>query len=122
MLSRVFWRICAKSIDSKAVEEMLCKAAIALCMLEKEFSSFFFDIMSHVVMHLVDEVEICRHVHTRWMYPVERYLKTHKGYVQNIARREGSRAEGYAIVEALGFCTEYMQECMTTTQKVWDDK
>ena len=31
-------------------------------------------------------------------------------------------AEGYAIVEALGFCTEYMQEYTTTTRRMWDDK
>jgi hypothetical protein len=31
-------------------------------------------------------------------------------------------AEGYAIVEALGFCTEYMQEYTTTARRVWDDK
>jgi hypothetical protein len=31
-------------------------------------------------------------------------------------------ASGYAIVEALGFCTEYMQEYTTTTRRVWDDK
>ena len=56
-----------KSIDPKAIEEMKCEVAIALCMLEKEFPSSFFDIMSHLVMHLVKEVEICGPVHTRWM-------------------------------------------------------
>ena len=122
MLSRVFRRICAKSIDSKAIKEMKCEAAIALCMLEKEFPPSFFDIMSHLVMHLVEEVEICGPVHTRWMYPIERYLKTFKAYVQNRARLEGSMVEGYAIVEALGFCTEYMQEYMSSTRRVWDDK
>jgi hypothetical protein len=63
MLSRVFRRICTKCIDPKAVEEM-SEAAIALCMLEKEFPPSFFDIMSHLVIHLVEEVEICGPVHT----------------------------------------------------------
>ena len=31
-------------------------------------------------------------------------------------------AEGYAMVEALGFCTKYMQEFIATTQRVWNDK
>jgi hypothetical protein len=39
------------------------------------------------------------------MYPIERYLKTLKGYVQNKARPEGRMAEGYALEEVLGFCT-----------------
>ena len=64
LLSRVFRWICAKSIDSKAIEEMRCEAAITLCMLEKEFPPSFFDIISHLVVHLVEEVEICRPVHT----------------------------------------------------------
>ena len=81
MLSRVFKRICPKSIDPKAMKEMSCEAAIALCMLEKEFPPSFFDIMSHLIMHLMEEVEICGPVHTRWMYPIERYLKILKGYV-----------------------------------------
>jgi len=82
MLSRVFKRICVKSIDPKAIEEMRCEAAMALCMLEKEFLPSFFDIMSHLVIHLVEEVEICGPVHIRWMYPIKRYLKTLKGYVR----------------------------------------
>ena len=31
-------------------------------------------------------------------------------------------AEGYAMVEALEFCIEYMQEYTVTTPRVWDDK
>ena len=30
-------------------------------------------------------------------------------------------AEGYALEEALGFCTEYMQEFATTRRWVWDE-
>lgn len=56
------------------------------------------------------------------MYPIERYLKTLKGYVRNHAWPEGSMAEGYAMVEALVFCIEYMQEYTVTTQRVWDNK
>lgn len=122
MLSRVFRRICAKTIDPKAVEDMRSEVVIALCMLEKEFPPSFFDIMSHLVLHIVEEVEICGPVHTRWMYPIERHMKTLKAYVRNRDKPEGSMAEGYTIVQALGFCTEYMQEYTTTSRRVWDDK
>ena len=79
--------------------------AITLCMIKKEFLSAFFDVMTHLLVHLVEELDICGPVHVRWMYPMERYLKTLKGYVRNRARPEASMAEGYAIDEALGFCT-----------------
>ena len=70
MLSCVFKMVCAKSIDPADIEEMKGKAAIALCMLEKEFSPSFFYIMSCLVVHLVEEVEICGPVHICWMYPI----------------------------------------------------
>jgi hypothetical protein len=56
------------------------------------------------------------------MYPIARYLKTLKGYVQNKARPEGSMVEGYALEEVLGFCTKYIQDFTITRQRVWDDK
>jgi hypothetical protein len=56
------------------------------------------------------------------MYPIERYLKTLKGYVQNKARPEGNMAKGYALKEVLGFCTKHIQDFTTTRQRVWDDK
>ena len=96
--------------------------AITLCMIEKEFPPAFFDVMTHLLVHLVEELDICGPVHVRWMYPMERYLKTLKGYVRNRARPEASMAEGYAIDEALGFCTEYMQSYTVTSRRVWDDK
>ena len=52
------------------------------------------------------------------MYPMERYLKTVKGYVRNHARPEASMAEKYAIDEVLDFYTEYMQTYIITSHRV----
>ena len=93
-----------------------------MCMLEKEFPPAFFDIMSHLPYHLVEQLFHCEPVHTRWMYPFERYFKTLKGYVRNLAKPEGSIAQGYQVEEALGFITEYMTEYNITSRRVWDDK
>ena len=78
--------------------------------------------MMHFWVHLVEELNICGPVHVCWMYSMKRYLKTLKGYVQNRAGPEASMAEGYAIEEVFGFCTEYMQTYTITSRKVWDDK
>jgi hypothetical protein len=48
-------------------------------------------------------------VTTRWIYHVERYMKTLKSYVRNMARLEASMAEMYVKDECIGFITEYMQ-------------
>ncbi len=73
------------------------------------FPPSFFDIMTRLLYHLVDEVNTCGPIAIRWMYPVERYMKTLKTYVHNMARFEGSMAKGYIRNECLGFITEYLQ-------------
>jgi len=76
----------------------------------------------HLTVHLVEELFICGPVRTRWMYPYERYFKGLKGFVQNLAKLEGSIAQGYQMEEALGFVTEYMSEYNPTSRRVWDGR
>jgi hypothetical protein len=54
------------------------------------------------------------------MYPVERYMKTLKRYVRNMARPEASMVEGYLKDECLGFVTEYLQRFDVVHRRVWD--
>jgi hypothetical protein len=54
------------------------------------------------------------------MYPIERYMKTLKGYVRNMARPEASMAEGYVKEECIGFVTEYLQRFDVVQRRVWD--
>jgi len=37
-------------------------------------------------------------------------------------RPEGSMTKGYALEEALGLCTKYVQDFMAMRRQVWDDK
>jgi hypothetical protein len=96
--------------------------AESLALLEIEFLPSFFDIMTHLSYHLVDELDLCGLVTARWMYPVERYMKTLKGYVWNMARLEASMVEGYLKEECLGFVTEYLQSFDAVQMHVWDAK
>ncbi|KAE8663032.1 hypothetical protein F3Y22_tig00113123pilonHSYRG00118 [Hibiscus syriacus] len=77
--------------------------------IEKYFPPSFFDVMIHLMVHLVREVRLCGPIHFRWMYPFERYMKTLKGYVQNHHRLEGCIAEYYVAEEALEFCPDYFK-------------
>jgi hypothetical protein len=83
--------------------------ALTLVLLEWEFPPSFFDVMTHLLVHLMEELELCSPIHTRWMYLVECYLKTLKGFVKNKTRPEISMVEGYALKEVLGFNTKYLQ-------------
>ncbi len=80
---------CGSSNDGGFEKEM----AIALALLEQEFPPSFFEVVTHLLIHLVEELKLCGLVQTQWMYFIERYLKTLKGYVGNIE-------------EAIGFCIE----------------
>ncbi|KAE8672344.1 hypothetical protein F3Y22_tig00111843pilonHSYRG00019 [Hibiscus syriacus] len=77
--------------------------------IEKYIPPSFFDVMIHLMVHLVREVRLCGPVHFRWMYPFERYMKTLKGYVRNHHRPEGCIAECYMAEEALEFCSDYLK-------------
>ena len=42
--------------------------------------------------------------------------------MRNLAKPEGSIAQGYQVEQALGFITEYMSDYNVTTRRIWDDK
>jgi len=72
----------------------------------------FFDIMIHLIVHLVREIRLCGPVFLHWMYPIERYMKVLKGYTKNQYRPAASIVERYVVKEAIEFCSGYIQ---TTT-------
>ena len=121
-LSRVFRKLCGKTVNIADEVQLKEDATETICMLEREMPPSFFDIMSHLPNHLVEELFLCGPVHTRWMYPYERYFKTLKGYVRNLAKPEGSIAQGYQTEQALGFITEYMADYKLTSHRIWDDE
>jgi hypothetical protein len=96
-------RLCAKTIDPNMTSNLKQEATITFCFLEKEFPPSLFNIMTHFMVHLMVEVELCGLVHIQWMYPMERYRKSLKTYVWNMARPNGSMVEGYTMEEALDF-------------------
>jgi len=100
-----FNAICSKAIDPTKLDDLENEAAIVLCQLEMYFPPSFFDIMIHLVVHLVREIRLCGPVYLRWMYPVERYMKILKGYAKNPYHPEASIVEKYIAEEAVEFYT-----------------
>ena len=105
-----FNSICSKVLDPVKLDELENEAAIILCELEMYFPPAFFDIMVHLIIHLVREIKCCGPVYLRWMYPVERYMKILKGYTKNLHRPEASIVERYIAEEAIEFCSEYIEK------------
>ena len=104
-----FNAIYSKVIDPKQLDDLENEASIIICQLEMYFPPAFFDIMVHLVVHLVREIRLCGPVYLRWMYPVERYMKVLKGYTKNQYRPEASIVERYVAEEAIAFCSEYIE-------------
>jgi hypothetical protein len=90
-----------------------------VCLLECWFPSIFFNVMTHLVVHLVDELELCGPMHGRWCYGIERYMYVLKKYVRNHSKPEGSMATSYMYSEALGFLVEHLA-LYPGSWRMWD--
>lgn len=92
-ISRLFRKICAKTVDADMEAEMMKDVTEIQCTMEKELPPPFFNITFHLPRHLVQDLFLCGPVHTRWMYPFERWMKGLKDSVRNRAKPEGSMAK-----------------------------
>ncbi|XP_019156907.1 PREDICTED: uncharacterized protein LOC109153494 [Ipomoea nil] len=97
-----------KVVDADVLDALQAEVVVTLCQLEMYFPPSFFDIMVHLIVHLVREIKMTGPVFMRYMYPFERYMGILKGYLRNRYRPEGSIIEGYGSEEAVEFCTDYL--------------
>ena len=74
------------------------------------FPPSFFNIMTHLLVHLVKEIGILGPVFLYNMFPFERIFAVLKKYVRNRARPEGSIAKGYVTEEVIEFCVDNVDE------------
>jgi hypothetical protein len=119
-MCKVFCRICTKVYNPADFQSLEVDLDESMALVEMEFPPSFFNIMMHLSYHIIEELDMCGPVATRWMYLVERYMKTLKNYVRNMARPEASMAEGYIKDECIGFVTEYLQRFDIMEYQVWD--
>nr|GEW89631.1 hypothetical protein [Tanacetum cinerariifolium] len=85
---------CLHVLDHEKLEELQRDIILILCQLEMYFTPSFFDVMVHLVSHIVEEIKIVGLVFLRYMYPFERYMGLLKGYVRNRYRPKGSIIQG----------------------------
>ena len=105
-LCLLFNKLCGKVFDVKSLDKIEEEAVLILCKLEMLFPPSFFDIMVHLIVHIVREIRICGPVYLRWMYPIERYMKILKGYVKNQRHPKISIVQRYIAEESIEFCSE----------------
>ena len=110
-----FNAICGKVFETEKLEDLEHEGYVILCQLEKQFLRSFFDIMVHLIVHLVREIKLCGPVYLRWMYPFERCMKILKGYMKNPNRLKASIVQKYVAEEAMDFCQQYLSKVRLTS-------
>jgi hypothetical protein len=84
-LAKLFRWVCSKNVDVRDLDLMRTKFAVVMSLLQMQLPTSFFDSQIHLISHLVEEVAIGGLVSYCWMFPIERYLKTLKGFVRQIS-------------------------------------
>jgi P2-related tail formation protein len=67
---------------------------LTMCNLQTIFPPSFFDVMLHLLIHIVHEMKYLGLVFLHQMYPFERFMTILKKYVRNQSRLEGCMVQG----------------------------
>jgi hypothetical protein len=78
------------------------------CNLETIFPPSFFDLMPHLLIHIVQKMKYLGPVFLHQMYPFERFMTVLKKYIRNQSRSEGCMVHGWATEEVIEFTVDYM--------------
>ena len=81
----------------------------------------FFDIIPYLLQDLPEEVELASLVHSRWLYLLERYMKTLKCMVYQKHHLEGSMSKGYLAQESLFYFKKMMTRLNSTQRQIWNE-
>ncbi|KAK1651467.1 hypothetical protein QYE76_069272 [Lolium multiflorum] len=100
--------ISRKSIGVKQLNRLQEEIVEILCELEIYFPPAFFDIMVHLLVHVVDDIIHLGPTFLHNMMPFERLNGVIKGFVRNRARPDGSIAKGFLTYECISFCQNYL--------------
>jgi hypothetical protein len=81
--------ISQKVVDPMKLTKLQDDLILMMCSLEKIFPPSFFDLMPHLLVHIVHKMKYLGPVFLHQMYPFERFMIVLKKYVCNQGRPEG---------------------------------
>jgi hypothetical protein len=106
-LSYFYRKICAKEVSKVMMEKLEKEIMLPVCKMENVFPHGWFNVMQHLLVHLLWEARVGGPVQFQWMYSQERELKKHRAIVHNKARVEGCIVEAFACKEITNFSSTY---------------
>jgi hypothetical protein len=102
--------ISRKVIDRESLLGLQTDVVQCLVSFELLFPPSFFNIMMHLLVHLVKEIRILGPVFLHNMFPFERFMGVLKKYVRNRPRPKGSISKGYGTEEVIEFCVDFLPD------------
>jgi hypothetical protein len=75
-------------VDPMKLTKLQDDLILTMCNLEIIFPPSLFDLMPHLLIHIVHEKKYLGHVFLHQMYPFERFMAILKKYVHNQSRPE----------------------------------
>ena len=109
-----FNRISQKVIERDELASLKEFAVETVSQFEMCFPPAFFDVMVHLVVHLVSQIEALGPMYLHEMWTYERFMSILNGYVSTRARPEASMVEGYLTEEAIEsggpFCNRVLKD------------
>ena len=102
--------ISQKVINPESLQRLQNDVVQCLVSFELVFPPSFFNIMTHLLVHLIDEISILGPVFLHNMFPFERFIGVLKKYVHNRSRPEGSISKGYGTEEVIEFCVDFIPD------------
>src|SRR3954470_16043346 len=102
--------ISQKVIDLEIIPRLQNDLVQCLVSFELVFPPSFFNIMTHIVVHLCEEINVLGPVFLHNMFPFERFIGVLKKYVHNRARPEGSISKGRQNEEVIEFCIDFIPD------------
>ncbi len=105
-----FNRVSQKVFDPKELGPLQKFAIETACQLEMFFPPAYFNMMEHLIVHIVPQIIEIGPLYLHQMWAYERYMSILKGYVRNRAHPGGSMIEGYTTEEVVECCIDYMKD------------
>jgi hypothetical protein len=107
-LCSFFNAISQKVVDPMKLTKLQDYLILMMCNLETIFPPSFFDLMPHLLVHIVYEMKYLGHAFLHQMYPFERFITVLKKYVHNRSHPKGCMVQGWATEEVIEFTVDYM--------------
>ena len=105
--------ISQKVIDPEIIPRLENDLAQCLVYFEFVFPPSCFNIMTHILVHLCEEIAIPGPLFLHNMFPFERFMGFLNKYVYNRARPEGSISKGHKNEEVIEFCVDFIPDLKT---------